>query len=82
MRSRSLSYTLVISKKVGLPTPFIRPLPILLPSFNEEEYATLPVEEKDDNAFMAQGNQLARVEGVMAEGAEGAKIEGENLPEE
>ena len=55
---------------------------IILPSFNEEEYATLLAEKEDGNVVMAQGNELAEVEGFVAEGAEGVEVEGENLLEE
>ena len=53
--------------------------PILLPGFNEEEYAALPVEKEDENAVVAQGNELDGVKGAVAEGME---AEGENLPNE
>ena len=44
--------------------------------------ATLLGEEEDGNAVVAQGNELARVEGVAAEGARGMEADGENLPKE
>ena len=53
--------------------------PILLIGFNEEEYATLPTKGEDGNAIVAQGNELARVKRVVAEGAEGMVAEGEHL---
>ena len=55
---------------------------ILLPSFNEKEYATLPARKEEYARDPFQENKLAGVEGVAAKGDEGVKAEGENLPEE
>ena len=75
-----LGATLAPSIELSDPSA-VYPLIILL-GFNEKEYATLPTEGEDGNAIVAQGNKLARVEGVVAEGAEGVETEEENLLEE
>ncbi|GFZ14631.1 hypothetical protein Acr_24g0008210 [Actinidia rufa] len=55
---------------------------ILVPDFNEEEYATLPVEGEDGNAAVTQGNEPAEVEGIVAEEADSVEDEGEDHLEE
>ena len=64
---------------IELPSPPAAYPPILLFGFNKEEYATLPAKGEDGNAIVAQGNELARVKRVVAEGAEGMVAEGEHL---
>ena len=66
-----------LASPVELPDPLATYPPILFPTFNKEEYATLPAEGEDGNAIGAQGNELAGVEGIVDNGV---KDEGENLP--
>ena len=52
---------------IELPNPLVAYSLILLPGFNEEEYATLPAGEEDGNVVVAQGDKLAEVERVASE---------------
>ncbi|GFS41378.1 hypothetical protein Acr_00g0073970 [Actinidia rufa] len=69
---------------VWLPAPLEGYSPIILPDFNEEEYATLLANEEGVDVAAAKGRDPAGVERTIAEGVEGArgaKDEGENLLE-
>ncbi|GFZ05656.1 hypothetical protein Acr_17g0012280 [Actinidia rufa] len=66
---------------VELSDPLMVYLLILLIDFNEDEYATLPVEGEDVNVPMAQGNELAGIESIVVEQSDGVVNEWENLIE-
>ncbi|GFZ06555.1 hypothetical protein Acr_18g0007250 [Actinidia rufa] len=66
-----------------LPNPPAVYSPILLPGFNEEEYANFqPEGEEGDNVVVTQNDELVGGEGAMVVGDESVEAEGENQLEE